>query len=332
LSNSASIFWPSCAGYHTFFTYQGHQSSPTNSALLSYKELVMKILIALDGSANSNEFPRHLAYFPLTGDTSVHILVVHDDSILAPRKIDKVQGQKIIEDAERVIRSAFPAISISSELRSGSAQTQILQVSDTLCPDLILAGAHSPRPLPGALLGSVAAHIAKHADCSVKLLRPGINNNNNNRVIACLENTEMDRTIAQAINKMHWPDHSVLMLLHVLDSPPVEFSQNPKEDARMYYSLQAKQKNEMLTSMENHITEIKKVNPTLEIETHLSEELAPVEVILALAKSWSADTILIGSHRREGLERFWLGSVSEPVSAGAHCSVHIMRHSAKRQN
>lgn len=48
-------------------------------------------------------------------------------------------------------------------------------------------------------------------------------------------------------------------------------------------------------------------------------------IILEEAAKWQADLIVLGSHGRKGLERFFLGSVSEAVARHAHCSVQIVR-------
>ena len=48
-------------------------------------------------------------------------------------------------------------------------------------------------------------------------------------------------------------------------------------------------------------------------------------MILQEAVRWQADLIVLGSHGRKGLGRFFLGSVSEAVARHAHCSVQIVR-------
>jgi nucleotide-binding universal stress UspA family protein len=47
--------------------------------------------------------------------------------------------------------------------------------------------------------------------------------------------------------------------------------------------------------------------------------------ILEMAAEWPADTIVIGSHGRTGLDRVLLGSVSAGVMRQATCSVQIVR-------
>ena len=47
--------------------------------------------------------------------------------------------------------------------------------------------------------------------------------------------------------------------------------------------------------------------------------------ILDVAAEWHPDLIVVGSHGRSGMDRFFLGSVSESVARHAPCSVQIVR-------
>jgi universal stress protein A len=51
----------------------------------------------------------------------------------------------------------------------------------------------------------------------------------------------------------------------------------------------------------------------------------PVELIVGTARSWPADLVVIGSHGRDGLNRFLLGSVAEGVTRHAPCPVLVVR-------
>ncbi len=52
---------------------------------------------------------------------------------------------------------------------------------------------------------------------------------------------------------------------------------------------------------------------------------SPVWGILAECSRWAADLVVIGSHGRSTLEKFFLGSVSYKVAAEAPCSVRVVR-------
>jgi nucleotide-binding universal stress UspA family protein len=66
--------------------------------------------------------------------------------------------------------------------------------------------------------------------------------------------------------------------------------------------------------------------------TNTAKAESPAWCILAEAKRWDANLIVIGSHGRTPLERFFLGSVSFKVAAEAHCSVRIVRPRSGSRN
>lgn len=59
-------------------------------------------------------------------------------------------------------------------------------------------------------------------------------------------------------------------------------------------------------------------------------EGSPRHAIVAMAADWPADTIVIGSHGRTGIQRVLLGSVSSGVVRHATCSVHVVRENRDR--
>ncbi len=52
---------------------------------------------------------------------------------------------------------------------------------------------------------------------------------------------------------------------------------------------------------------------------------SPATVIIEKADEWGADLIVVGSHGRSALGRFFVGSVSQKVLHEAHCSVRVAR-------
>jgi nucleotide-binding universal stress UspA family protein len=64
--------------------------------------------------------------------------------------------------------------------------------------------------------------------------------------------------------------------------------------------------------------------PDVAAET-FTPEGHPAEEIVAAAKAWSADLIVIGSHGRGALSRVLLGSVAEAVMRHAPCPVLVAR-------
>jgi nucleotide-binding universal stress UspA family protein len=59
--------------------------------------------------------------------------------------------------------------------------------------------------------------------------------------------------------------------------------------------------------------------------TFLVWEGEPGDAIVAAAHSENADLIVVGSHGRSGVSRFFIGSVSDYVVRHAHCPVMVVR-------
>src|SRR5688572_23092024 len=62
--------------------------------------------------------------------------------------------------------------------------------------------------------------------------------------------------------------------------------------------------------------------------TSFARAESPAGGIVAEGRKWHADLIVIGSHGRTPLEKFFLGSVSYKVAAEAACSVRVVRSRA----
>lgn len=58
----------------------------------------------------------------------------------------------------------------------------------------------------------------------------------------------------------------------------------------------------------------------------------PAHEILAVAKEWPADVIVVGSHGRHGIPRVLLGSVAETVMREAECPVLVIRGKTRHQD
>jgi nucleotide-binding universal stress UspA family protein len=63
----------------------------------------------------------------------------------------------------------------------------------------------------------------------------------------------------------------------------------------------------------------------------IREGVADTEIIAA-AKEWKADLIVLGSHNRGRFARLLLGSTAESVLRGAPCPVLVVTHPPKSSN
>lgn len=77
--------------------------------------------------------------------------------------------------------------------------------------------------------------------------------------------------------------------------------------------------------------QIRRGAPNLSVTTKILDGV-PAHVIVAEARDWDADLIMVGSHGYGFMKRMLLGSVAGAVVANAPCSVHVVRSKSVAAN
>ena len=146
----------------------------------------MKILLAVDGSDHSNAAVDAVAKRPWPEDSVVEIICAIGLPVVAipeawamPNKFYMQQDWAASEQAKLVVKDARHRLKAgrTAELETitktivGRAPDVILDEADKWDADLIVLGSHGYRGLEHLLLGSVSQAVAKHAPCSVEIVR-----------------------------------------------------------------------------------------------------------------------------------------------------------------
>jgi nucleotide-binding universal stress UspA family protein len=144
----------------------------------------MKILLATDGSTFSEAAACMLASGFRTEGAEVLVLQVVEPLVfavppqmapgyapeMAPRLQEQLKRAKdsVARTAETLRAAGFKADSrvVEKEIRTG-----ILEVATEWPANLIVLGSHGQKGLRRFLLGSVAEFVARHATCSVLVVR-----------------------------------------------------------------------------------------------------------------------------------------------------------------
>ena len=108
-----------------------------------------------------------------TKDTKVRLLnvVVDIPAFVAaevPNDVIKTAMKTAKESLEALVRAA--GLKADSEVRSGTPGPTILASADECGADLIIVGSHKPG-LQDYFLGSTAARVVRHSQCSVLVMR-----------------------------------------------------------------------------------------------------------------------------------------------------------------
>ena len=261
---------------------------------------------------------------PWPAGTTAHVLSVVADMDV-PQEVWREEGygkaavQREMETRGKQITPVagrLEQIGISAEVvvARGDARNLIPFFARKWSSDLIFVRAHVRKDLTHWMLGSVARAVVTGAPCTVQIVRDARKDrahtlNSGRRVLLAIDGSETSAAATEALVGRPWPTASEFRIVSV-EEPWVSNSSKLEPQEAVARAEQ------VLTAAALKAT-----------GTVLSGKAK--EVILEEAEKWDADLIVVGSHGRRGIKRFLLGSVSEAVAMNAHCSVVVVRGSAK---
>jgi nucleotide-binding universal stress UspA family protein len=140
----------------------------------------MKILMGIDDSKSSENLVSALVTQFRTENAEILALHVLEpvEPVAAPEMAQgyapELDDQKkpafqLLEQGASELRSA--GFSVRTSVEIGDARETIIETAITWGADLILVGSHGQRGIQSFLLGSVSESVARHAKCSVEIVR-----------------------------------------------------------------------------------------------------------------------------------------------------------------
>lgn len=285
----------------------------------------MKLLIATDSAISTEVLVGAVGVRPWPEGTTAHVLSVVADADVpeelwreesftkkaVAREMER-RGQQITPLA--VARLAEVGIPAEVVVTRGDPRHLISFFARKWSSDLIFMRAHVRKDYMHWMLGSIARAIVATAPCTVQIVRDAIKGRTHTldsglRVLLATDGSEFSNEAARALVARPWPKGSEFKIVSVEGPWVIKPSEVQAQKAA--------------TSAEGVLASAG-LKATSSVHSG-----NPKEVILAEAKSWGADLIVVGSHGRRGFKRFLLGSVSEAVAMNAHCSVVVVRGSAR---
>lgn len=154
------------------------------------------------------------------------------------------------------------------------------------------------------------------------------------KILVAIDQSEANRSVFEKAIEFAKSNRAEVMLVHIV-SPVDEGLPTPMYS--MPDSLYPLQQEVMIRSSAQLFSQAEAAGMDLlrardatataagvrcEFTQHIGD---PGEAICAIAKTWSADLIMLGRRGRSGLSEFFLGSVSNYVMHHAPCSVLIVQ-------
>jgi universal stress protein A len=107
---------------------------------------------------------------------------------------------------------------------------------------------------------------------------------------------------------------ATLLMLHVGESTPIAAGES-------YYGLAEPDVDALLAQLK----QLQPTDPSVHCEYRV-ETGDPIAAILHVAKQEACDMIVMATHGRQGLSRFFMGSIAEEVVRRASCPVLTVKH------
>lgn len=136
-----------------------HCHKPILMALQEYVP-VKNLLVAYDGSSNSNKALQYAGYLSSGLDVPVTVLSINDDEKL---------GQHYCNEAKKYLQSY--EVDISTVVRAGNADKEITRFSEEGSFNLLVIGAYGHSRIREAILGSTTQHILRLSPTAVFLTK-----------------------------------------------------------------------------------------------------------------------------------------------------------------
>lgn len=286
-----------------------------------------QILLADDGSQHSQAAIQLICDLPFPADT--HITVV---SVFTPLQASNHEAYR--ESLEKSKACLYQrGLDVKTELMLGYPAEKIVELAESLKPDLIILGAKGLRATLGILLGGVAQQVVEYANQPVLVVRAPYKPIKG--VLFATDGSEYSQRAAEYLLNFPLPADAQLHLLHAVPPAPLPIQQVPAwspvpdlvQPPAFYETEEAKKMVEQQFQRGKELLE--KTSLTLQplglnLVTELCRGDAATEIINYL-KTHPIELVVVGS-RGLGAVRGWLlGSVSRKIIHYSGCSVLVVK-------
>lgn len=142
--------------------------------------MVSKVLVAVDGSENSNRALDFALNFSEKYDAALTIINVNessavaaypDDSMVVVAKDLRKFHEDILEKAMAHAKQTKPNMMVSSSFREGDPAFEIATAAKEGNFDVVVVGHHGVGKVKGLFLGSISEKVTRSASCTVIIVR-----------------------------------------------------------------------------------------------------------------------------------------------------------------
>jgi nucleotide-binding universal stress UspA family protein len=222
-------------------------------------------------------------------------------------------GRRVVEHARTLLPAETPSVKTMCELQHAAAF--ITEQAQALKADLVVVGTHDRSRVTELFVGSVSHHVLLHSRTSTLIVkRPP---SAVSRVLLAVESPDDAARLPRWITTHRFNNPVHVTILAVV--PPLHQIMEPHLVIWLQSWMQ-----ESLRRAEALVKEAARAiaSPGMTTDTVVRTG-DPVTTVCDMGKGY--DLLVVGSHGREGLDRFLLGSVSHGIVHRAGISVLVVR-------
>lgn len=287
----------------------------------------MKLLVAIDGSTQSMNAVQSLAHFkPPEELTLVHALTLPelDHPMITSQVRDQMrddiekklrqEGNTLLSKTAQELPQDFgPAQQVH---QIGSPAQVILETAESTHPDVIMLGARGLGQVKELILGSVSHRTLLHAPCSIFIFKGSLPSMR--KILLPVEGEKDAQVAFKFLEAKPFRKSVEIQLMLVWPQPqtpwPITVGQSKQLEEHA------------ITHTQEHLNSLAAKLEALGYPATTFVGLGePSYAIMEQQRANNADMIIMGSHGRGGISRFFLGSVSHSVLHQADCPVLILR-------
>jgi nucleotide-binding universal stress UspA family protein len=293
----------------------------------------MRILVATDGSPEAEAACQFLRLLPLPDGSTFHVasavhIPVGAEGHAAPWQTIEVLfeyheawAQKVVQQTQELL--AREGVTITTSIPRGEPAPQILRLTDTMAPDLVVIGSHGLTGLASFLLGSVARSVAKGSQRPVLVGR--MPRNDLREVVVATDGSEHASHALRFAAQLPLPAETQMSVVHVIrpHRPLPGFLPGHQE---VYEQVAAEVRERQQESGRKMIeTAEALLAPSGRPVRKVLRVGDPTTEILKLAAERCADLIIAGARGVSLIQGLVMGSVADRLLKHAPCSVLIVR-------
>ena len=275
----------------------------------------MRVLLATDGSEDARAATAWLAQFPLPAGSELRVVSAVSIPISALDVPPVQEFQKsMMDEAQRVAEAARAALAprfqaAEAHVGEGDARDVILRAAEVWRADLIALGARGLGAVAGALLGSVSIGVARHAGCSVLVVKGGTARLRG--ALVAIDGSPHSEAAATFLARLPLDPGLLVRLLAVAERPHYPAT-TPALAARLVHQAIEEIVKERRVALEQALAKAAARFTGVKADRQVAVG-RPVDEIVDAASRPDVDLVVVGARGLGTLERLLLGSVSEGV-------------------